>query len=80
MNRHFKSTVIRIMKLGAAWWLLKKLPKKASSMSFDARTPEEFGLRRQPTDESIDDTIEASFPASDPSAWTPIAGTGRTKY
>jgi hypothetical protein len=76
MNRHVKSVVVSMVKIGAAWWLLKKLPKVPYSTSFEARTPEEFGLRPQPKEQSIDDMIEASFPASDPSAWTPIRGTG----
>lgn len=77
MNRHVKSVVVSMVKIGAAWWLLKKLPKPHLPNSFEARTPEEFGLREQPLEQSLDDMIEASFPASDPSAWTPIDGTGR---
>jgi len=75
MNRQVKSVIVNMVKIGAAWWLLKKLPKAQSS--FEARTPEEFGLREQPLEQSLDDMIEASFPASDSSAWTPIDGTGR---
>jgi len=81
MNRHLKS-VTSIMTIGAMWWLLKKFPKAKSAISFGLRTPEHFGLRTrfidtQPMEQSIDDMIEASFPASDSSAWTPVAGTGR---
>lgn len=80
MNRNLKSVMITMAKIGAAWWLLKKLPAQNTAKMFEARTPEDFGLRSQPPESSIDETIAASFPASDPSPWTPIAGTGSTRH
>lgn len=82
MNRELKSIVIAVAIVGAAWWLLRKLPKGGIANAFETRTPEAAGLRTsglnmQHVERSIDDMIEASFPASDPSAWTPVVGTGR---
>jgi len=90
MNRELKSIVIAIVTVGAAWWLLKRLQNGGLAIAFETRTPEAAGLRTpcvaaqctpcagtQHMEHSIDDMIEASFPASDPSAWTPVAGTGR---
>jgi len=76
VNRHLKSMVIRLAKIGTAWWLLHKIPGRHPN-EFEARTPEDFGFRVQPPQESIDDMVEASFPASDPTSWTPVSGTGR---
>jgi len=82
MNRELKSIVIGIVAIGVAWWLLRRLPKGGLVNAFETRTPEAAGLRMPCSDtqcmeHSIDDMIEASFPASDPSAWTPVVGTGR---
>jgi len=85
MNREMKSIVIAIVTVGAAWWLLKRMPKGGLVSAFETRTPEAAGLRTpcvgtQSMEHSIDDMVEASFPASDPSAWTPVLGTGRFSH
>jgi len=82
MNREFKTVIIALATIGVAWWLLKRLPRGGFASAFETQTPEAAGLRTpcvnmEHMEHSIDDMIEASFPASDPSAWTPVAGTGR---
>jgi len=69
--------------LSGAWWLLRQMQctrSKMNPISYQNH-PNWNGRRRpQPDEYWLDDTIEASFPASDPSSSTPLLGTGRRTY
>jgi hypothetical protein len=82
----FRMLVLGLAGIGGAWWLLRQMQcaqtKSKGHINQGTNAPHWAGGRRKPQPDEywLDDTIEASFPASDPSSSTPVLGTGRRNY
>lgn len=75
-ERHFGMMMCGAAIGGAAFWLFRE-SQAAKERRLRVRNWSNEKRKPQPMEYWLNETIEASFPASDPPASTPVLGTGR---
>lgn len=76
MNTTMRTTAFSLAGIAAAFWLLQRSKRLHEFIELSPKWRNDDGRSCSLSELDLDDTIAASFPASDPSSSTPIIGTG----